>query len=428
MLAKTEDTIMAPVRLMTNYAIIIASIIILLGSIVAFLVYHFMTKPIVEIANTLKDIAEGEGDLTHIIDVKSKDEVGDLALYFNETLNKIKNLVINIRNEAAVLLDIGSDLANDMTETAAAVNEITTNLQSIKGRMLNQSASVTETNATMEQITVNIGKLNNHVEKQTSSVSQSSSAIEEMLANIHSVTQTLIRNTENVSILTGASEVGRTGLQDVVSDIQEIARESEGLLEINAVMENIASQTNLLSMNAAIEAAHAGEAGKGFAVVADEIRKLAESSSEQSKTISSVLKKMKGSIDKITLSTDNVLQKFEAIDSGVKVVAEQEENIRNAMEEQGQGSKQVLEAISNVNETTQHVKGGSLEMLEGAQEVIREADNLEKVTQEITGGINEMASGAEQVNIAIHHINELSTKNREYINQLMQEVARFRVE
>jgi methyl-accepting chemotaxis protein len=173
-------------------------------------------------------------------------------------------------------------------------------------------------------------------------------------------------NNENVKALQEASEVGRGGLQEVVGDIQEIARESEGLLEINAVMENIASQTNLLSMNAAIEAAHAGEAGKGFAVVADEIRKLAESSSEQSKTISTVLKKMAESIKKITTSTENVLTKFEAIDPGVRTVAQEEENIRNAMEEQGQGSKQVLDSVGNVSGLTRQVKAALKKCLKAA--------------------------------------------------------------
>jgi methyl-accepting chemotaxis protein len=249
-----------------------------------------------------------------------------------------------------------------------------------------------------------------------------------MLANIQSVTQTLVRNAENVKDLTDASEVGRTGLQEVASDIQEIARESEGLLEINAVMENIASQTNLLSMNAAIEAAHAGEAGKGFAVVADEIRKLAESSGEQSKTISSVLKKIKESIDKITKSTDAVLNKFEAIDNGVKIVADQEENIRNAMEEQGEGSKQILNAIGQLNEITQMVKGGSMEMLEGSREVIQESKNLEAVTQEITNGMNEMATGADQINVAVTQVNNISGSNKENIEILVREVSKFKVE
>jgi methyl-accepting chemotaxis protein len=425
-LAKTEATIMAPIRSMIRASIIAAVIVMLIAMMISFIVYNLMTKPIITMQGALKVVADG--DLTSTVNIQSKDEMGDLGSYLNETVGKVKALIANIKKEASTLSEVGVDLANDMTETAAAMNEITANIQSIKSRMINQSASVTETNATMEQITINIDKLNGHVEQQAASVTQSSASIEEMLANIHSVTQTLINNSKNVEVLTTASDVGRTGLQDVATDIQEIARESEGLLEINSVMEKIASQTNLLSMNAAIEAAHAGEAGKGFAVVADEIRKLAESSSEQSKTISTVLKKMKSSIDKITQSTDNVLQKFEAIDSGVKTVAEQEENIRNAMEEQGQGSKQILEAIGHLNDTTQQVKTVSHEMLEGAKEVIREADNWEKSTQEITGGMNEMAVGAEQVNKAIVHIDELTEKNKEEINLLIQEVSRFKVE
>jgi len=222
--------------------------------------------------------------------------------------------------------------------------------------------------------------------------------------------------------------VGRTGLQGVASDIQEIARNSEGLLEINAVMENIASQTNLLSMNAAIEAAHAGEAGKGFAVVAAEIRKLAESSSAQSKTISDVLKKIKASIDKITKSTENVLNKFEAIDSSVKTVAQQEEIIRNAMEEQGEGSKQILSSIGGLNEITGQVKSSSQEMMVGAKEVIHESQNLEKQTQEITSGMNEMAEGANEINTAVNQVNEISGRNREGIDTLMREVSKFKVD
>jgi methyl-accepting chemotaxis protein len=416
------------VRDMTIFTIIFALIAIVISAGIVYVLAIQIVKPIINMSLTLKDISEGEGDLTKVIDEKGKDETSDMAHYFNLTLEKIKELVLTIKKQAVTLFDIGNELASNMTETAAAINQITANIQSVKSRVINQSASVTETNATMEQITVNIDKLNGHVERQSSSVSQSSSAIEEMLANIQSVTSTLVKNAENVKELMDASEVGKTGLQEVAADIQEIARESEGLLEINSVMENIASQTNLLSMNAAIEAAHAGEAGKGFAVVADEIRKLAESSSGQSKTIGTVLKKIKSSIDKITRSTDNVLNKFGAIDQGVKTVAEQEENIRNAMEEQGEGSKQILEAIGQVNEITQQVKAGSEEMLEGSKEVLKEGGNLERVTGEITGGMNEMASGAEQINIAVNQVNDLSGKNRENIDILVREVARFKVE
>ncbi|MDR1858023.1 MAG: methyl-accepting chemotaxis protein [Treponema sp.] len=428
MVVATEDFMLLEVNAMRRFAIMLGAILIVVAAAIVFIILTRTVKPIITVANTLKDIAQGEGDLTKSVNVHSKDEVGDLAKYFNETLGKIKALVLTIKKEGVVLTDIGNDLASNMTETAAAVNEITANIQSIKNRVINESASVTQENATMEQLTQHIEKLEKLIEKQSSNVSQASAAIEEMVANTQSVTDTLVKNAANVKTLQESSEVGRTGLQDVASDIQEIARESEGLLEINAVMENIASQTNLLSMNAAIEAAHAGEAGKGFAVVADEIRKLAESSGEQSKTISTVLKKIKGSIDKITKSTENVLNKFEAIDTSVKTVAQQEENIRNAMEEQGQGSKQILSSIGQLNEITGEVKSSSQEMLVGAKEVIHESQNLEKQTQEITSGMNEMATGADQINLAVNQVNEISVKNREGIATLMKEVSRFKVE
>jgi methyl-accepting chemotaxis protein len=402
--------------------------LIFAGLIVAFFIGRSISKPIVKVSDTLKDIAEGEGDLTKSITVQSKDEIGDLAKYFNQTLEKIKHLVINIKKETVVLSNIGKDLSRNMDETADKVNDITANIRNIKGRVTNQSASVTETHATMENLVGNIKKLDDHVESQSTIITSRSSSIQEMVANIRSVTETLVKNSGNVKTLLESSEVGRAGLQDVASDIQEISRESEGLLEINSVMENIASQTNLLSMNAAIEAAHAGEAGKGFAVVADEIRKLAESSSEQSKTIGTVLKKIAGSIDKISKSTENVLGKFEAIESSVKIVAEQEENIRNAMEHQGAGSRVLLEGTGSLNDITRQVTSSSGEMLEGAKEVIEESNNLEKATQEITTGMNEMANGADQINASVNQVNEISGQTRGAIDTLIREVSRFKVE
>jgi methyl-accepting chemotaxis protein len=141
-----------------------------------------------------------------------------------------------------------------------------------------------------------------------------------------------------------------------------------------------------------------------------------------------VLKKIKDAIDKITKSTDAVLNKFEAIDGGVKTVSDQEANIRNAMEEQGTGSKQILEVIARLNGITQMVKQGSEEMFEGSREVINESKNLESVTREITNGVNEMANGANQINAAINRVNSISGNNKEHINTLVQEVAKFKVE
>jgi methyl-accepting chemotaxis protein len=422
------EVVMRDINTMTKVSILVAFAAILISAASALAVAHQIAKPIAGVSETLKAISEGEGDLTKTIAVHSKSEVGDLAHYFNLTLKKIKELIVIIKQQTALLFDIGNELSVNMNETAAAVNQITANIQSIKSRVINQSASVTETNSTMEQITINIDKLNSHVERQSASVTKSSAAIKQMIVSIQSVTQTLVKNAGNVTSLAKASEHGRTSLQEVAGDIQGIARESEGLSEINSVMENIASQTNLLSMNAAIEAAHAGEAGKGFAVVAGEIRKLAESAAEQSKTTSEVLKKIKDSIDKITKSTSNVLNKFEAIDEGVRLVADQEADIRGAMEEQSAESQRIMEAMARLGEISQQVKDGSIEMLEGSKEVIQESKRLERVTQEIAGGMNEMALGADQINSAVTGVNTISGQNKENIEILVREISRFKVE
>jgi methyl-accepting chemotaxis protein len=219
-MALVVDTYMAPVYQMTYLAVGISLGILILIVVASIILSRSISKPIVKVADTLKDIAQGEGDLTRTIAANSKDEIGSLALYFNETLAKTRNLVLTIKKEAATLSGIGSDLASNMNETAAAVNEITANIQSIKGRVINQSASVTETHATMENLVGNIRKLDGHVENQSTIIIARSTYIKQMVDNIRSVTETLVKNSGNVKTLLESSEVGRNGLQEVAADIQ----------------------------------------------------------------------------------------------------------------------------------------------------------------------------------------------------------------
>jgi methyl-accepting chemotaxis protein len=192
-------------------------------------------------------------------------------------------------------------------------------------------------------------------------------------------------------------------------------------------MKNISSQTNLLSMNAAIEAAHAGEAGKGFAVVADEIRKLAESAAEQSKTIGNVLKNIKESIASIARSTGGVLRHFELIEQEVRTVSEQEAGIRSAMEEQEIGGRSILEAVSRLNEVTGEVRRASEDMTAECREVLRQSGNLAGLTRGIDEEISEISIGSDQINSTVIHINGISEKNRTDIGTLVEEVAKFKV-
>jgi methyl-accepting chemotaxis protein len=423
----SHNTIMAPVYQMLGVCVAIGVLIMLLMSAGIWIITRSISRPINRLALMLKDIAEGEGDLTKEISLTSKDELGDLARYFNRTIVKIKEMVLAIKHDADTLSRTGGELASNMTHTAASIDEITASVHSVKTQTEKQSESVKNADTSIGQMAESIDSLSSVVQKQADCVNRSSSAIEQLLANIQNVTKTLIKNSENVTTLAQAAEAGQNGLQEVAEAIQEIDKESAGLLEINAVMENIASQTNLLSMNAAIEAAHAGDAGKGFAVVAEEIRKLAESSSDQSKTISGVLQKIKDAIGKIAQSTEGVLLTFEAISGGMKQVSKQEEQVRAAMEEQGRGSRQILEAVGSLNEITGAVRNGAEAVSGRNREVMQESRVLERIIGEISGGMQEMAAGAEQISSAVTRVREISGENKEQIETLRGEVSRFKV-
>jgi len=179
-------------------------------------------------------------------------------------------------------------------------------------------------------------------------------------------------------------------------------------------------------MNAAIEAAHAGNAGKGFAVVADEIRKLAESSSKQSKTTASMLKKIKASIDNITKSSDDVLSRFDAIDSSVKTVSQHEQNIRNAMEEQETGGKQILDSISRLRDITASVKKGSENMAESGAILVTETDEFIKTSREAVEGMSGILKGINQINVSVSHVSEMSNENNSNFEALKQETEKFK--
>ncbi len=375
----------------------------------------------------LRNISEGEGDLTQKIDILKSDEIGTMAKYFNLSFEKIRMLVETVKSQSSTLQNIGLELVSNMTQTAASISEISSNIQSVKNSTLKQSSSVTETGSTMRRMKNEIEDLHTLVDNQAANVTESSSAIEQMMASINNVSQTLFKNNENIKRLTESSETGRESLNRIDEDIRMVAEESESLIDISEVIQNIASQTNLLSMNAAIEAAHAGEAGKGFSVVADEIRKLAESSGEQAKIVATVLGKIKTSIETISFSAKNVLNEFNVIQMEVNTVTNQENAIRSAMEEQAAGSKQVLQAIEQLRDISQEVNAHSSQMLTHSQLVVEETKNLDILTTEITASMNEMSAGTEQVVIAITKVNEISDQNKASIDDLILEVEKFKV-
>ena len=426
-IAAPVNEFMGTVNALRMSMIGIGVIILLIALVIVYFVAGMMIKPIQTAVSALQNIAHGEGDLTVRLPVQGNDEITDMAEYFNETIAKIGVSIQQVGVNSNTMEEIGDELASNMTETASAVNQISANIDGVKQQAMTQAASVTETAATIEEIVRTIKQLNGSIETQAASVAQSSSSVEQMVANIASIGQTLGKTDEVIRSLTTATGDGKATLVTSNTVTQKIAEESGSLMEASNVIQHIASQTNLLAMNAAIEAAHAGEAGKGFAVVADEIRKLAEDSAMQGKTITATLKTLSGEIETLSASSKTVEEKFNAIFTLAEQVKEMSARLTEAMREQENGSKEVLTAIKSINTVTIEVQAGSEEMLKGGEGVASEMQKLDSLTRIITDSMNEMASGAVQINNAVQEVSEITQRNKRSIQNLAQEVSKFKV-
>ena len=407
--------------------VVIILITIVVVIIVVSLVVSTLIKPLKVVKNSIETIASGNADLTQRLDVKSNDEIGSLVEGFNTFLAKLQNIISQIQSSKAELSSVEESLGTSVTDTSSTIEEILSNIDGIGNQIGNQANAVTQTSAAVTEIAENINSLETMIQSQADGVSSASAAVEQMLGNIGSVNTSVEKMAGSFELLETRTTDGIEQQKLVSRQIAEVAEQSKTLQDANTAIASIANQTNLLAMNAAIEAAHAGEAGKGFAVVADEIRKLSETSSSQSKKIGEELHLIMETINNVVDASIKSKESFDSVSSLITETDELVRQIRAAMEEQQTGSKQILDSLKLMNDSTYEVKTAGQEMKSGNQLILKEIQNLQDATVVIKESMGEMSAGTKDMNRTSAALSEISSQVRSSIQKIGVEIDQFKV-
>lgn len=425
----TEDYMFKPINQLILLSIIFISSTIVVFIIITILISSVFVKRIQAVSDSLNDVAEGEGDLTRSLETTTNDELAVLTDNFNKFIDLMRRMISNIKSSAESTMTAKDSLVANTEETAAAINQISANMNSMEGQIQRLDESISISSRSVESITRSVSGFNSIREEQAAIVEETAASIAEMIHSLEQVAKISREKKEVASALTETSRKGGEQLDTLSRAFDEkVVTRLSAIEDMTDIIRGIASQINLLSMNAAIEAAHAGDTGKGFAVVADEIRKLAESSSDSVKTIDTVIREIREGVNETVENTGETAQIFKEMDQVVTDFVAALNQIANNTNELMTGSQEIGQTAQRLNEITVSIKDSADSMKLGTEELSREMLNIEDVSRTVLGGIQEAVVGAGQIVSAMDQVSGLSGELARNSEQLKSEIDRFKTD
>ena len=414
--------------LVRSITLILFAVAFITVGITALLVRSVVMLPIKAITFAVKNLNKSdEADLTYKIEISRKDELGVICENINLFVENQHEIIGSARRNCEDAISNGQVLEGRAEHSQEAIAAIFESIKNIQNYIEDESAARSAVRSVLDSSSKSLIDLDKQIESEAAAIEESSASIEEMVSNIASVSSSAGKMSQEYKTLISLTNEGKAQQDKMAQEIQKMTEQSKHLAEANNVIAQIASQTDMLAMNAAIEAAHAGDAGKGFAVVADEIRMLAESSSKQSKTIKAELANISKVIAGVAKAAQTSIEDFSQIMLKVSSTERLVEEINSAIHEQNAGSKQVLEALKYITEASSEVSSTSKEVTANLEQVKSKLDNLEAIGMNVNKNIGGIVSDTDEIAADAHKTIDIAEGTNASISNIKQMLGRFKV-
>ncbi|MBO6100019.1 MAG: HAMP domain-containing protein, partial [Spirochaetaceae bacterium] len=399
-------------------------------TVLAIVLTFFFTMPFFKrikgVSSSLEQISDGAGDLTQSLPIKKDDEVGALAGNFNKVIASLCQMIQSIKDSTFKLDMTSENLLVQIEGAKEAMLVAGSEIMDITTKTQAQTSCMNDVVVGISKTEEEIAELDKRLNSVSVSIENSSNAMKEMTVNVSNFNKGMNEIASSCTALVNNSEVGRVLQQEVVEKVSLVVEQARNLADANTAIANISSQTNLLAMNASIEAAHAGNAGKGFAVVAGEIRKLAESSAKQSESINNLLKDITDAINGIVHSSDASRKSFEGIGKQIQGIDQMIKDLQLGMNEQDTAIRGVAETTRIINETAQAINVSSSKMKQQSADAFGKIDLLKTQTNEIGSKVDNIVMKTMEVQSLITNVADASESNKQTATDVSALINKFK--